>query len=294
MKWLWCSLVLLVSVLWTPVFAETDVFLPRRGLLVPELFEGRQMGREVGGVFQNPAQIAQANTSLLKLDSSQDFFGYSDVTVGVVQPLTFGVVGLGYHWFGTSGIPEVVRINGAKPVQTGSLNHGFKTYTVSYGYSLSHRFHLGGHVRYVEQVLAGDSAGGYYVDLGGLWDVTDYFWVGGYTQYLSGLTLEWENSSQSEDVDRYAVLESGINIHPFFGKVTYDDTHLRTRLEWAAHSRFSLITDSLWLTSMDHLRYGYGALIEFDGFALFYLHLHYTETDFGLSQDLFGILFRFR
>lgn len=294
MKWFFLGVCALFYVFLTPLHAETDVFLPRRGFLVPELFEGRQMGREIGGVFQNPAQIAQANTPLLKLDSSQDFFGYSDVTLGAVYPLTFGVVGFGYQWFGTEGIPEVVRVNGEKPVQIGSLTHGFKTYSVSYGYSVSQRLHVGGNVRYIEQVLAGDSASGYVADLGGLWDVTDYVWVGGYTHYLTGLTLDWENSEASEPVNRYMVLESGINIYPFFGKISVDDTHRRARLEWMAHSRFSLLTDSVWLKSMDHIRFGYGALIEFDGFALSYLHLHYTETDFGLSQDLFGILFRFR
>jgi hypothetical protein len=263
-------------------------------LLTPELFEGRQMGREIGGVFQNPAQISQANRAMVKLDSSQDFFGYADVTVGTVVPLTFGVAGLGYHWFGTTGIPEVERINGEKPVQTGSLNHGFTTYTVSYGYSVSQRFHLGAHVRYVEQVLAGDSASGYYGDLGVLWDVSDYIWLGGYTEYLSGLKLNWEGSAQSESVNRNVVLEAGVNYHPLFVKSTLDDTHRRLRFEWQAHSKFSLLTDSVWLNTMDHLRYGYGALIEFDGFALSYLHLHYTESDLGLSQDLFGILFRFR
>lgn len=274
--------------------SATEVFIPSRGLLVPELFEGRHMGREVGGVFQNPAQIAQANTPLFKLDSSQDFFGYSDVTSGAVVPLTFGVLGLGYHWYGTSGIPEVLRVNGEKPVQIGSLTHGFTTYTVSYGYSLSQYLHVGAHIRYVNQVLAGDAASGYYGDVGVLWDINDYFWAGGYTQYLSGLTLEWENSGHSETVGRDAVLETGVNYHPFFAKVSLDELHRRTRLEWAAHSRFSLITDSVWLESMTHLRYGYGAVIEFDGFALSYLHLHYTESDFGLSQDLFGILFKFR
>jgi hypothetical protein len=275
-------------------WGETSVFVPAQGYLRPSLFEGSQKGREVGAVFQNPARLAKLTDTQFKVESSNDYFGYDDFSTSFGARTTAGMsFGLGYQWFGTSGIPSVQRIVGEKPTQTGTFAHDFKVLSFNLAQYVSPKMALGVSVRQMYQSLESDSAEGFSGDFGLYYHVSDYVWFGAYTRYLTSSDFFWESSGVKESLDPVLNIESGLDRDPYYVRFMADKDFGRVLFEWGLMPSFSVQIDSVWNSNFHHQRLGYGALIELGAFALSFLHLHYSQTDFGLDQNYFGLLYRF-
>ncbi len=275
-------------------WADTAVYVPTKAYMRPSLFDGNQTGREVSAIFQNPARLASLTELQFKVESSNDYFGYDDLSMSVATKGETGVsVGIGYHWFGTSGIPEVERETDALPTITGSFAHNFRILSFNVAQYITPKLAIGVASQQMHQSLASDYAIGYSGDIGFYYQATEYVWFGAYTRYLTSSDFTWNNSGVEESFSPGLNLESGIDFEPYYLKFMGNQDFGKVMLEMGLNSGLSLQADSIWNSKYEHQRLGYGAILELGPVALSFLHLQYTQTDFGLDQNYFGLLYKF-
>jgi hypothetical protein len=265
-------------------------YVPTKGILTPELFDSYKTGREVTAIFQNPAKLAKAKYQQFKTESNQGFFGYSDHTVSYIHPFSFGVVGGGYHVSGTTDIPEVDWERNKRPVQVGTFSDTYHSGNIGLGITMPNYAYAGVRGKVMNHSLFGRTGQLFSLDLGGLIEVSEYLWVGAYTRHLIGNHIDW--GAYSESLARDIILETGINIPPFTTQLSKDLNYFRFSGEWAIHPRWSVVADGVFDSEVNYIRHSIGAIIDFNSFALSYIHLNYKETSFDINQNLLGVMFR--
>jgi hypothetical protein len=275
-------------------WAETAVFVPTHGYMRPSLVEGNQKGREVSAVFQNPARLATITDLQTKIESSNDYFGYDDLSLSFATRTSGEVaLGIGYQWFGTTGIPKVTRVAGDLPTTQGTFAHDFRRVSFSVAQYVTPKLAVGVSAQQMYQRLASDYAIGASGDFGFYYQASDYVWFGAYTRYLTSSDFTWAHSGVRESFTPGLNIESGLDLYPYYLRFMADQDFARVLCEWGLNTTLSLQLDSVWNATYEHQRMGYGAILELGPVALSFLQLHYTQSDFGLDQNYVGVLYRF-
>lgn len=274
--------------------AETTPFILERGFMAPNFFEGAIEGREISAVFMNPAGFPHPIQSQVAVDASQNFLGYNRYAVAGATSYRGVTLGAGYSQFSADDIAQVPLVSGEKAEQSGVLSDAYRVMVITAGVNPRPGLTLGARLGAYEHELAGDTGKGYSFEAGVRQAFLFGGWVGVYSRYLAPMTIKWQKSSAEETVPREWVMETGYTRYPFSVALSADSKYRRAYGEWAIHKRLSVTGDTVWDDSFDSQRMSLGTVVDFGGFALSYLHLHYTQTELAADQDVVGLLFRFR
>lgn len=274
------------------VSATTAPFMLERGFLSPNFFEGGKAGREVSGVFLNPAGYPHRTTRQIAVDASQNFLGYDRYSVAAIYPQGPFVFGLGYSQFSANDIAKVPLVSTVKATQTGSISDSYKLMVFTASTSPRPGLNVGVRAGQFEHQLSDDLGVGYIFDVGVRQSFASGLWAGMYTRYLAPMTVHWTKSATDESVPRQWVGELGYTAYPYSVAVSADTVYRRVYGEWSLQKRFSATSDAVWNDKMSLQRVSIGTVVDFGGFALSYLHLHYTQSELATDQDVVGLLFR--
>lgn len=272
--------------------AATQPYTLDRGFLAPQFFEEGVVGRDVGQVFGNPAGFNRPVRAQVACDASQDFMGYNRYAVSAVAPYEKLVFGFGIMQLSADDILEVPSAGSGRAVSVGTLSDRYNLLVATVRATPFPGFSAGLRVGEFRHKLADDEGKGQLLDAGFRQMVGSSAWVGIHARYLTPMHITWEKSGVKETVDSRWVYEVGMNPQPFVLSVSMDSDYYRGYLEWELHKRFSLMGDVVWDSGLSEQRMSVGTLIDFGGFALSYLHLHYNKTDLASDQDVVGLLFR--
>jgi hypothetical protein len=283
-------LVVILLCLTKAISAETDIFVPYRGVLFADTFETVGRNKEVTNIFQNPANLAGAIRHQVKIDSSQNFFGYNHVVAGYLIPTDYFVLGIGMNSFYTSDIPRVVDSQIGRPYISEYFGHMNRVLSLVLGVPLKAGFQAGVQVQNYLQRLDTDEASSYAVDFGLSWK-SDSFWIGTYSRNLLKTAYKWKLSGHEESLARKVVVEGGYYNDFFQAKIANDSTFSRGVVEFYLNPNFSFLGDGVWKGELQ--RYSYGVCIDFDIFALQYNHIVYVNEILSLDRDLIGVVFSF-
>ena len=274
-----------------PLGAKTDVFVPQQGFLIPNTLDTFTDNKEVAFVFQNPAGLAGASQTQVKLDTSQDFFGYHQVSLATVFPTQEFTLGLGYFNFFTDDITRATKTDSTRPEAVGTFGHSVQTLTLS----LAKRFHpeitAGVMFQGLSQNLDSSSAFGYSADLGVIWTPYTQIWFGAYTQNLLNSGYQWSNSSRSESLPQRMVVSTGYRTYWMQTELSTDFTSYKLRAEYDLSDQLIFIGDILKEPAFT--RYNYGIILDLGSWSLQYNHLTNPDGLLQYNQELFGICYRF-
>jgi hypothetical protein len=272
------------------IFAETQVFLPTKGLLFYESLEGVGASRAVSNIFQNPAGLAAAFDHQVKIEASQDYFGYNSLVSSYLMPTDLFNIGFGLYSFSCSDIPRVGREENARPQIYDYFSHINQSIVVALGRNINDSCSFGIVFQSLFQKLYNDDATGFSVDIGGRY-FFDNFWVGGYSRNFIGSGYRWDESGVGESFAKKAVFEGGYFNESAQIKLSSDIEYTKGALEFFLTPIFSIVTDGVWQEGLR--RYSYGVICSFPVFSFQYVHLGYLGEGLDIEQDLIGFIFHF-
>jgi len=184
------------------IIAQTDAFFLERGLLYNDAFDMFVPNNEAAFAFQNPARIASAKLAGTIASSSNDFFGYNQLSFSQVVPLQDWVVSVGLVRMGADDLIEAGLTSERRPSATGaSFSDVHTRIAASLGYQYTQAVQVGVRGSYYGHELFNDSAEYYSFDVGVTAQVHPSIMLGAYTQNLLTSSLAWARSTEELTVD---------------------------------------------------------------------------------------------
>jgi hypothetical protein len=275
------------------IYSLTEPYNPQKGFLFADSIDPYTPGWQVGAIFQNPATIFGATKHQLKIDSSQNFFGYNQLNIGYVFPGKKVCLSVGYNSFYTSDIPRVGVITGStRPQSTDYFSDNYHDAALSIATGLTPKTSLGVSLHYQRHQLDSSSADSFIGDFGVVHRPIKNIWFGLYTQNLIYSDYAWDSTGFIENLPRKCVLEAGFNWGLGVLSFATDFDNKKADIEGFLSYNFSVLGGLVFDKEQNVRRYSVGLRLELEYFALNYKHSNYLTDALNLEQSLFGIAFK--
>ena len=278
------------------IASGTTVFVPQKGFLTPDTFEGLGPNRGLGSLFQNSARTTGGRSHQVKFDTATDYLGYDRLSVSYLyhMPISRLTLGVGYYSFYTNDLIRTgVDDQAANGVSIGG-NFGDSTSQTVFtlAQDLTEHFSMGSTIRYYSRTLDTASFSSFALDVGFTWERWRYLQLGLYTQNLIAGDADWDTDT-IETLKRDVIAELGMSFSAIDLLITSDFDRRRLYGEYKMSPHLSITGDGLWGSGGDIIRNSFGALFHVGGLMLQYQHLNYDVPNLNFSQDVFGVALLF-
>lgn len=288
------GLLLCISI---PIFSATEAFLLERGLLYNDAFDMFVPNNEAAFVFQNPARIAPAEMAATIASSSNDFFGYNQLSISQVVPLQYWVLAVGLARMGADDLVEAGLTSDRRPAATGSsFSDVYTRLAVSLGHQYTSALQLGVRGGYFGHELYNDSAEYYSFDVGLTAQLHSALMLSVYTQNLLTTSLVWAHSTEALTIDSGIVVEFDFRADSFQQLPVRLSTNLKQHRvlgQFYLMPQAAINADFVFDEGMSILRQSLGTSLHLGTFSLSYFRHEFRSGLLNQTRDEIALQFTY-
>ncbi len=264
------------------IMAATAPFIPQRGIVFPETWADAA----IGGIFQNPAQLVSGySPSLVRIDTAQDFLGYSQYSVSLMGHIDEVALGAGYYVFGAQDLVHSQRNSLTGRIEEGSgFGDVFQQFSAVAAREFDTGLEVGINLDVISRTIDTTSATQFALGVGARIPLYSGLWMTGAWRRLLQKNLTWGQTSEST----VGLPVVGVEYRPAGISLGIQSSGTRTQCfgDVSVSPDLSIVGDYVMGESS---RYSVGTIIRMGGLSVQYSHVGYLDSVLATTQELIGM-----